>query len=141
VRTVSTIYAAGLLAFTSGAIAQGQTAQNREGAISWSVPEDGGTPRDPGQIERLGPQEFRVRAVVQEGFNPLAHAVSRVDLICRNAGSAATSGRFKARWFDPRTGKFGEGFELEGGRAQEVTAPGANDYALLVEKPVAGSGR
>jgi len=63
---VSTIYAAGLLAFTFGAIAQGQTAQNREGAISWSVPEDGGTPRDPGQIERLGPQEFRVRAVVQD---------------------------------------------------------------------------
>src|SRR4051812_25597920 len=50
------------------------------GEISWSVPEDGGTPRDPRRIEALGPLEFRVRAAVEEGQSVLKHAVSRVDL-------------------------------------------------------------
>jgi Protein of unknown function (DUF4038)/Domain of unknown function (DUF5060)/Zinc carboxypeptidase/Putative collagen-binding domain of a collagenase len=58
--------------------------------ISWSVPEDGGTPRDASRIERVGPGEFRIRAAFEEG-GPivLRHAVSRVDLICRNDGSQA----------------------------------------------------
>ena len=55
--------------------------------ISWSIPEDGGTPRDTNRIERLGPDEFRVRASFEEGGQSvLRHAVSRVDLICRNTG-------------------------------------------------------
>src|SRR5688572_7330175 len=55
--------------------------------ISWLVPEDGGTPRDTNRIERVGPREFRIRAAFEEG-GPivLRHAVSRVDLICRNEG-------------------------------------------------------
>jgi hypothetical protein len=53
--------------------------------ISWVAPEDGGTPRDKSRIERVGPGEFRIRAAFEEG-GPivLRHAVSRLDLICRN---------------------------------------------------------
>jgi hypothetical protein len=60
--------------------------------ISWSVPADGGTPRDTNRIERIGPTAFRVRASFEEG-GPivLRHAVSRVDLLCRNSGSRPQS--------------------------------------------------
>lgn len=56
--------------------------------ISWFVPEDGGTPRDTDRIERVGAREFRVRASFEErGQSVLRHAVSRVDLVCRNSTS------------------------------------------------------
>ena len=56
--------------------------------ITWSIPEDGGTPRDTNRIERIGPQEFRIRASFEEGGQSvLRHAVSRADLICRNESS------------------------------------------------------
>lgn len=59
--------------------------------ISWSVPEDGGTPRDSQRIERIGPGEFRVRASFEEGGESvLRHAVSRVDLVCHNNGAKAS---------------------------------------------------
>jgi hypothetical protein len=60
--------------------------------ISWSVPEDGGTPRDASRIERVGPGEFRIRAAFEEG-GPivLRHAVSRVELTCRNDSLQAVS--------------------------------------------------
>jgi hypothetical protein len=58
--------------------------------IFWSVPEDGGTPRDTNRIERTGPQEFRIRASFEEGGQSvLRHAVSRVDLLCHNPGPGA----------------------------------------------------
>ena len=56
--------------------------------ISWSIPEDGGTPRDTNRIERIGPREFRVRTSFEEGGQSvLRHAVSRMDLLCRNDGT------------------------------------------------------
>jgi hypothetical protein len=56
--------------------------------VSLSVPADGGTPRDPKKITRLGAAEFRVVASFEEGgTSVLKHAVSRVDLICRNDGT------------------------------------------------------
>lgn len=56
--------------------------------ITWSIPGDGGTPRDSNRIERVGRREFRVRASFEEGGQTvLRHAVSRVDLVCRNSGS------------------------------------------------------
>ncbi|MGF2075675.1 hypothetical protein, partial [Enterococcus casseliflavus] len=52
-----------------------------------SVPADGGTPRDPSRIRRVGPAEFSIRASFEEGGGSvLRNAVSRVELICRNAG-------------------------------------------------------
>jgi hypothetical protein len=60
--------------------------------ISWSIPDDGGTPRDTNRIERLGPLEFRIRAAFEEGGKSvLRHAVSRVDLLCRNAGAQSAT--------------------------------------------------
>ena len=56
--------------------------------ISWHAPEDGGTPRDTSRILQLGPREFRIRACAEEGPGPLIHAVSRMDLLCRNTGAA-----------------------------------------------------
>lgn len=56
--------------------------------ITWSVPEDGGTPRDTNRIERIGPQEFRIRGAFEEGGQSvLRHAVSRVDLWCHNTSA------------------------------------------------------
>lgn len=60
--------------------------------LSWSVPEDGGTPRDTSRIESMGPQEFRIRSVYEEGGQSvLRHAVSRVDMVCRNDGTRAAT--------------------------------------------------
>src|SRR5690348_17149278 len=55
--------------------------------IEWQAPPDGGTPRDPARIVSVGPCAFRIRAGAEEGNSPLTHAVSRLDLICRNSGS------------------------------------------------------
>lgn len=56
--------------------------------ITLPAPEDGGTPRDTNRIRQIGPQEFYIRAAFEEGGpSPLRHAVSRVDLLCRNAGT------------------------------------------------------
>jgi hypothetical protein len=60
--------------------------------ISWSVPEDGATPRDTNRIERIGTREFRIKASFEDGGQSvLRHAVSRVDLLCRNDGDRATT--------------------------------------------------
>lgn len=60
--------------------------------IEWSVPEDGGTPRDSNRVERVGLNEFRIRAAYEEGGQSvLRHAVSRVDLLCRNKAAVATT--------------------------------------------------
>src|SRR4051794_13047790 len=68
----------------ASALALHATAQD----ISWTVPEDGGTPRDTGRIERVRAHEFRIRSSFEEGGQSvLKHAVSRVDLLCRNAGA------------------------------------------------------
>lgn len=56
------------------------------GQVSWHVPQDGGTPRDLKQVQEVGPNEFFIRAVAEEGgVRVLVHAVSRMDLICRNS--------------------------------------------------------
>src|SRR5262245_57689779 len=84
----------GLVAVTHTIVIGSSPAQE----ISWSVPEDGGTPRDTNRIERLGPiqqapggpQEFRIRASFEEGGQSvLRHAVSRLDLFCHNSGARA----------------------------------------------------
>ncbi len=60
------------------------------GAISWSVPPDGGTPRDLGRVTPLGAGEFRIRAAFEDGGRGvLRHAVSRLDLICHNSEEAS----------------------------------------------------
>ncbi len=56
------------------------------GQITLVAPEDGGAPRDTNRIRQPGPREFHIRAAFEEGGpSALRHAVSRVDLICRNA--------------------------------------------------------
>jgi hypothetical protein len=53
--------------------------------ISWHVPEDGGTPRNPDQIRQVGINEFLILSAPEEGgVRVLRHAVSRMDLTCRN---------------------------------------------------------
>lgn len=52
------------------------------------VPPDGGTPRTPGRIVRLGEREFRILAEDGEGDSPLTHAVSRMDVVVQNPGEA-----------------------------------------------------
>jgi hypothetical protein len=60
--------------------------------IELVAPEDGGTPRDPSRIERLGPAEFHVRASFEDGgASVLKHAVSRVDLVVRNDSDDTTT--------------------------------------------------
>jgi hypothetical protein len=56
----------------TGTVAHSLQAQE----IFWTVPKDGGTPRDANCIERIGPREFRVRASFEEGGQSvLRHAV------------------------------------------------------------------
>jgi hypothetical protein len=74
--------------FSVGALALFVAASLAVADISWQAPEDGGTPRDPRRIVRIGPSEFRIRACAEEGPGPLTHAVSRMDLLCRNTGTA-----------------------------------------------------
>jgi hypothetical protein len=44
------------------------------------------------------------------------------------------AGSLTARWFDPREGRFGERFQVEGGALREFRAPGAKDSVLLVRR-------
>jgi hypothetical protein len=77
------------LAVVSGAAAvtvARNDAHAEELPVTLIVPEDGGTPRDPGRIQRLGPAEFRIVASVEEGRSPLTHAVSRIDVVVANSG-------------------------------------------------------
>lgn len=79
---------AGLIVATASVWACLLTVQATAQEITWSIPTDGGTPRDTNRIEQVGPREFRVRASFEEGGQSvLRHAVSRVDLICRNAAA------------------------------------------------------
>jgi hypothetical protein len=57
--------------------------------ISFYAPKDGGTPRSSERINRLSLNEFLIKAFVEEGKNPLTHAVSRLDLVCCNNGKQA----------------------------------------------------
>ena len=79
--------------FGDGAAASvGRTAYGSESMpadVSLLAPDDGGTPRDASRIVAVGPGEFRIRACAEEGRSVLTHAVSRVDLICRNDGAKA----------------------------------------------------
>lgn len=62
-----------------------QIANLQSGPISWIIPEDGGTPRDPKHIKQIGSNDFFIKASFEEGgLSVLNHAVSRMDLICRN---------------------------------------------------------
>jgi len=61
-----------------------ESAEPNIAGISLFAPQDGGTPREANRIEAIGPGEFRIRACAEEGYSPLTHAVSRVDLVCRN---------------------------------------------------------
>src|SRR5690242_15217871 len=81
IRVWMSAWRAIVLAVTVAASAIGQE-------ISWLVPADGGTPRDTNRIEHVGPREFRVRASFEEGGQSvLRHAVSRMDLLCRNSAT------------------------------------------------------
>ncbi|MBI3969702.1 MAG: DUF4038 domain-containing protein [Chloroflexi bacterium] len=52
------------------------------------IPDDGGTPRDPARIRQTGEHAWHVSARREEGPNPLAHAISRVELCLRNRSTA-----------------------------------------------------
>ncbi|HWC00601.1 MAG TPA: DUF4038 domain-containing protein [Bryobacteraceae bacterium] len=79
-------FLAGVPAATIAAAASQSNAAAQEQQVTLAIPQDGGTPRDPGRIQRLGPSEFRILASVEEGRSPLGHAVSRVDLVVANSG-------------------------------------------------------
>ncbi|MFC2087837.1 DUF5060 domain-containing protein [Bacteroidota bacterium] len=51
-------------------------------SVYWYAPEDGGTPRNPERIVKVAPSEYIIHAAPL--MSPLTHAVSRVNLICRN---------------------------------------------------------
>lgn len=55
--------------------------------ISIYAPVDGGTPRSTECVKQLSRNEFQIKAFVEEKQNPLTHAVSRLDLVCRNDGT------------------------------------------------------
>lgn len=81
------IQRAGLRYFCAAAVGLSVTFGVWARDILWSVPPDGGTPRDTNRIERLGASEFRIRTAFEDGGQSvLRHAVSRMDLVCINTG-------------------------------------------------------
>jgi hypothetical protein len=62
-----------------GSFVQGET---QPPDIYWYAPKDGGTPRNPDRIIRTGDGEYLIYAAPL--MSSLTHAVSRVDLVCRN---------------------------------------------------------
>src|SRR4051794_21214656 len=87
-RCLFTVCFAALFAVRAAHAQPAAPARTDAPSVEWSAPEDGGTPRDPTRIERAGPAEFRIRAAFEEGGpSALRHAVSRVDLVCRNPGA------------------------------------------------------
>ncbi|MFC2087709.1 DUF5060 domain-containing protein [Bacteroidota bacterium] len=51
-------------------------------SVYWYAPEDGGTPRNPERIVKINPNEYQIYTAPL--LSSLTHAVSRVNLICRN---------------------------------------------------------
>lgn len=87
-RSGNALRRAGWLVIALAAALAGRAAE----PISWLTPDDGGTPRDPNHVRPVGPHEFRIQAAFEEGGNsPLRHAVSRVDLLCRNSSTQAVA--------------------------------------------------
>jgi hypothetical protein len=43
-------------------------------------------------------------------------------------------GSFAARWFNPRTGEFGEPFRVRGEGEQKLEAPGAEDWTVHLQR-------
>ncbi|MDQ1318096.1 MAG: hypothetical protein QG588_1752, partial [Candidatus Poribacteria bacterium] len=62
---------------------------NFDAKISFYTPNDGGTPRSSERINRLSLNKFLMKASIEDGQNPLTHAVSRLDLVCCNNGKQA----------------------------------------------------
>ncbi len=48
------------------------------------------------------------------------------------------SGRFHARWFDPRTGRLTDVIPVMGGAPTRFTPPSGSDWALWLSKPTQG---
>jgi hypothetical protein len=44
-----------------------------------------------------------------------------------------TTGSFKGRWFNPRSGKFEGDFRESGSKQIKLTAPDAQDWAMLLQ--------
>jgi hypothetical protein len=63
--------------------------ESTSAGVSLFALDDGGTPREASRIVAVGRSAFRIRACAEEGHSVLTHAISRVDLICRNIGVKA----------------------------------------------------
>jgi hypothetical protein len=129
------------------------------------TPEEG-TPSRPPPVEIRNAGRF-LRRFVEEGDVPFWRLEPRDDLGSRTGGVGPPpfvlarpgeayviylisggalrlnlekeKGQFRARWFNPRNGKFGASFRLRGGKMQELKTPGAGDWALLVSAGSDGS--
>ena len=44
------------------------------------------------------------------------------------------TGFFKSNWYNPRTGKFNNHLDVDGGKIQTFTTPDSNDWVLHVKK-------
>ena len=67
----------------------GNSIKANSDSISWESPDDGGTPRDLSRVTKTAPYEYHIQASFEEGGESvLKHAVSRMDIICNNHGSA-----------------------------------------------------
>ncbi len=104
-----------------------------------------------GFMKLLRPWEMRPGdALVQSGY-ALAMASTEVLAAYLPAGGKVTldltplEGALEARWFDPLEGTWGGKLTAQGGAPQELSAPNANDWALLLrsgstsEPPGAGA--
>ena len=94
----------------------GRTAGSEK--VSLVVPQDGGAPRDPARLVRLGAAEFRILAHAVEGSSAIKTAVMRVDLIVQNTG-------------EPREVTLQFDLSADGTRTQESAETLRRDYIYI----------
>jgi len=92
-------------------------------------------------FERMAPHDELATTSARDGVRPFVFAQPGVVyVVYLIQGSTITlnlnqtNGTLSARWFNPREGKFGEEFKVQGGGQREFKAPDNNDWALCLLK-------
>ncbi|MBI2926048.1 MAG: hypothetical protein HYY24_10125, partial [Verrucomicrobia bacterium] len=87
-------------------------------------------------MKLLKPWEMQPdNALVKSGAAFAMASTSELAAFLPNGGALTLdlkkqAGPLTCRWFNPREGKFSDAFAVQGGRAAELQAPDANDWAL-----------
>ena len=91
-------------------------------------------------VKRLKPWEMQPNDALVKSGDAFALASTNELAAYLPAGGAVTldltpfKGQLNARWFNPRNGKFGDEFKVEGSQFHEFKTPDAADWTLLLSE-------